>query len=69
MKNGFAVTADTLEGLADETVALLNDSDKTAEIVELLKSTFSIYSAGVISDHVIAAADNDAEVGEMIFQD
>ena len=69
LKNDFAVTSDTLDGLADETAALLNDSEKMSEVIDLLKSTFSIYSAGVIGDYVIAAADNDLEFGELVLQD
>ena len=59
LKNGFAVTEDTLDGLADETVELLNNPEKANDMVELLKESFSVYSAGVIGDHVIAAADNE----------
>ncbi len=65
LKNGFAVTADTLDGLADETVELLNNPEKANAIVEQLKESFSLYSAGVIGGHVIVAADN--EVREDIF--
>ena len=62
LKNEFAVTADTLEGLSEETVSLLADSKKTDAMSELLKESFSVYSAGVIGDHVIASADNDFDV-------
>lgn len=62
LKCGFAVTTDTLEGLADETVALLLDSETMDSMSELLKKSFSVYSAGVIGDHVIAAADNDFDI-------
>ena len=68
LKNGFAVTSDTLDGLADETAGLLNDSEKAASVIELLRSSFSIYSAGVIGDHVIADADNELDFEEMAFQ-
>jgi hypothetical protein len=62
LKNEFAVTADTLEGLSEETVSLLADSKKTDAMSELLKESFSVYSAGVIGDHVIASADNDLDI-------
>lgn len=68
LKNGFAVTADTLEGLVDETVALLADSEKTEEMTETLKKSFSVYSAGVIGDCVIANAANDFETEENYYE-
>ena len=61
LKNGFAVTADTLDGLADETVELLNNPEKAEAMVELLKESFSAYSAGVICDHVLSAPDDSID--------
>jgi len=64
LKNGFAVTGDTLEGLADETVALLTDDEKTSSMSDILKESFSVYSAGVICDYVITAAGNECNIEE-----
>jgi len=73
LKNGFAVTSDSLDGLADEAVSVLSDPEKANAMIETLKESFSLYSAGVIADHVIAADDDfeiDIEVAEeFIFPD
>ena len=58
LNNEFAVSAETLEGLADETLSLLADDEKTERIQALLRESFSVYSAGMIGDYVIADVEN-----------
>jgi len=59
LSNHFAVSAETLDGLADEAVSLLNDSEKAQTIKNLLEQSFSVYSAGMIGDYVISGAEED----------
>lgn len=59
LRNGFAVSAESLKGLTEETVALLWDELKTKQISDLLKEEFSVYSAGAIGDYVISAISDD----------
>ena len=58
LNNEFAVSAETLEGLADEALALLADDEKTERIKALLRESFSVYSAGMIGDYVISDVEN-----------
>ena len=67
LNNEFAVSAETLEGLADEAIALLEDEEKMEQIKTLLNESFSVYSAGMIGDHVIFDVENiqkDVDVTE-----
>ena len=57
LNHNFAVSAETLEGLADAAVTLLEDTEKTKSITDLLKDSFSVYSAGMIGDYVISGVD------------
>ena len=61
LNNEFAVSAETLEGLADEAISLLADDEKMASLKNLLNESFSVYAAGMIGDHVMADVKNDAE--------
>jgi processive 1,2-diacylglycerol beta-glucosyltransferase len=54
IKNGFAVSAEKIKALADETLALLWDDLKRNQIADKLKNDFSVYSAGAIGDYMIA---------------
>jgi UDP-N-acetylglucosamine:LPS N-acetylglucosamine transferase len=61
LNNKFAVSSETLEGLANEAISLLADEEKMENIKNLLSESFSIYSAGIIGDHVITDVKNDME--------
>ena len=61
LNNEFAVSAETLEGLADEAISLLADDDKRASLKNLLNESFSVYAAGMIGDHVMTDIKNAAE--------
>ena len=61
LNNGLAVSAQTLEGLANEAIGLLSDDEKMEKIKALLGESFCGYSAGMIGDYVIAAIGNGAE--------
>lgn len=63
LNNGFAVSAETLEGLADEAIALLEDEERMENIKTLLRDSFSSYSAGVIGDRVISDIENSVDDG------
>jgi processive 1,2-diacylglycerol beta-glucosyltransferase len=68
LNNEFAVSAETLEGLANEAIELLADEEKMERIKTLLRESFSVYSAGMIGDHVIFDVENireDEELSEM----
>ena len=68
LNNEFAVSAETLEGLANEAIELLADEEKMERIKTLLRESFSVYSAGMIGDHVIFDVENireDEEMSEM----
>ena len=58
LDNDFAVSANTLDGLTTEVINLLSDDEKMRNIKELLHESFSVYSAGMIGDHVIADIEN-----------
>ena len=61
LNNEFAVSAETLEGLADEAISLLADDEKMASLKNLLNESFSVYAAGMIGDHVMTDIKNAAE--------
>ena len=63
LKNDFAVSADSLEGLADEAIGLLTDDAKMESMEVLLRESFSEYSAGMIGDHVISDIENGVNDG------
>ena len=74
LNNDFAVSAETLEGLADEAIALLSDEEKMGKIKNLLSESFSVYSAGMIGDHVIFDIENmredvDTDETENLFEE
>ena len=54
LKNGFAVSAEKLKGLTEETLGLLWDEIKREKMAETLKNEFSVCSAEAIGDYVIA---------------
>ena len=58
MRHAFAVSAQTLDGLTNETISLLSDNEKMEKIKALLGESFSGYSAGMIGDQVIADIGN-----------
>ncbi len=64
LNNEFAVSAETLEGLADETLALLADDEKTERIRTLLRESFSVYSAEMIGDYVVSDIKNAHAYGD-----
>ena len=61
LNNELAVSAESLEGLIDESVGLLSDEEKRENIRSLLRESFSVYSAGMIGDHVISDIEDDSE--------
>lgn len=54
LNGGFAVSADTAEGIADEAAALLADNERMEEMKTLLRESFFVYSAGTIGEYVIS---------------
>ena len=69
LNNEFAVSADTLEGLADEAISLLTNEEKTEKIKALLRESFSTYAAGMIGDYVIADIENDMKAETDLVQE
>lgn len=61
LRNELAVSAESLEGLVGESIKLLSDEEKMEKIQELLRESFSVYSAGMIGDHVISDIEDEAE--------
>ena len=57
LNNGFAVSADTLDGWVKETVDILENEEKENVLIDAMKKSFSIYAAGALGDHVISCID------------
>ncbi len=54
LQNGFALTGDTTEALADAVLSLLADKEKCEKMTALQHASFSSYAAKHIGEHVLA---------------
>jgi processive 1,2-diacylglycerol beta-glucosyltransferase len=57
----FAVSANTPDGLANETIALLTDEERLEEMRALLRGSFFLHSADTIGEYVISDVENNRE--------